>query len=437
MDVKVLPLASLKPAEYNPRTISDESMSRLRRSMDEFGLVEPIVVNKRTGYTVVGGHQRLEILRARGETEIPCSVVDLPISREKALNVALNNQAMAGAYDFTKLADLLQEIDTGEFDVSAVTGFDAAELERIANWTPSTDKEEPDAVIEPPKKATSKLGDLWEMGRHRVLCGDSTSKAQVAKLFGSARPSLMVTDPPYGVEYAADWRHDAGINQSKQTGKVANDDRASWAAAFVLFPGDVAYVWHAARFASAVEQSLAVNGLEVRAQIVWVKKRFAISRGHYHWRHEPAWYAVRKGSGANWAGGRKQDTVWASIVDLPAEGRADLFAARVDEETVLAFPGASTTVWEIKHDPAAGGGHSTQKPVECMARPMRNHGKPGDGVYDPFLGSGTTLIAAEQQGRICYAMEIEPRYVDVGVKRWQNLTGKKARNLTRKAVTIA
>jgi ParB-like nuclease family protein len=354
--IESLPLSKLKPAAYNPRTITDEAMARLEASTAEFGLVEPLVVNKRTGWTVVGGHQRLKLLQKRGVKSVECVVVDLPLSREKALNVALNNQAMAGTYDFSKLADLLQGIDTGEFDVSALTGFDAAELERIANWTPGAAEEDPAPLPETPKKPLSRCGDLWALGAHRVMCGDSTSEVDVKALLDGTRPQIMVTDPPYGVEYEADWRNAAGLSSSKQVGKVANDDRASWASAFRFFTGDVAYVWHAAKFASVVERSLVVSGLETRSQIVWVKKRFAISRGNYHWRHEPCWYAVRKGSTATWSGGRRQSTVWADIVDAPAVQRSDLFAVKIDDETVLAFNGSDTTVWEISHDPAAGGG---------------------------------------------------------------------------------
>jgi DNA modification methylase len=243
--------------------------------------------------------------------------------------------------------------------------------------------------------------------------------AAVAAVLRGDRPGIMVTDPPYGVEYDAAWRNEAGIAATKQTGRVHNDDRASWAAAFRHFPGDVAYVWHAGRFASAVERSLVVLGFEIRAQIVWVKRRFAISRGHYHWRHEPCWYAVRRGASARWAGGRKQSTAWADIVD--AFPQPDLFACPVDEATVLAFDGSATTVWEIPGDRAVGGGHSTQKPVECMARPIRNHDVAM--VYEPFSGSGTTTIACERLGKACRALEISPGYVAVALQRWADATG--------------
>jgi DNA modification methylase len=233
---------------------------------------------------------------------------------------------------------------------------------------------------------------VWLLGRHRLLCGDSTVKADVAKVLGVVQPHLMVTDPPYGVEYDPGWRKEAGLKRNKERlGKVANDNRADWRAAWALFPGSVAYVWHAGRYASTVQDSLASVGFEVRSQIIWAKDRFALSRGHYHWQHEPCWYAVRNGP-ASWNGDRKQSTLW----QIPArEG-----------------PGFE---------------HGTQKPVECMKRPIENNSSPGQAVYEPFSGSGTTIIAAEITGRACHAIELMPQYVDVAVERWQAFTGDNAR----------
>jgi DNA modification methylase len=265
-------------------------------------------------------------------------------------------------------------------------------------------------------------GDVWSISgraKHRLACGDSTKGAQVSVLLGSAVPFLMVTDPPYGVQYDPEWRHDAGVNNSAQIGKVNNDDRASWAAAFAHFRGSVAYVWHAGLWASTVERSLLSCGMEIRSQIIWLKTRFAISRGHYHWRHEPAWYAVRTGESAKWNGGRKQDTVWGEIVDQSAT--EDLFAARVDEETILAFDGRMTTVWEVPADKACGGGHSTQKPVELMRRSIANHGDSSDAVYDPFGGTGSTMVAADGLGRPSFVNELDPKYCAVILQRMADM----------------
>jgi DNA modification methylase len=223
-----------------------------------------------------------------------------------------------------------------------------------------------------------------------LLCGDATAQRDVEQVLRGVSPTLMVTDPPYGVEYDPAWRAKAGVNRSgSKLGKVQNDDRADWREAWQLFPGNVMYVWHAGKFASTVQQSIEACGFEIRSQIIWAKDRFALSRGHYHWQHEPCWYAVR--DSAVWCGDRSQ-----------------------------------STLWNIKSRDDDGHGHGTQKPVECMRRPVLNNSSPGQVVYDPFLGSGTTIIAAETTGRIAYGLELNPAYCDVIVRRWQDYTGKAA-----------
>jgi DNA modification methylase len=230
-----------------------------------------------------------------------------------------------------------------------------------------------------------KAGDLWLVGNHRLLCGDSTKAEDVARVMGGARPVLMVTDPPYGVEYDANWRNEADRANGKPygasaVGKVTNDDRADWSPAWALFPGDVAYVWHAMKTQHAVATSLIESGMDIRAEIVWAKSALVISQGHYHPQHESCFYAVRKGATGRWAGDRKQTTLWQ--IDKPHKSET---------------------------------GHSTQKPLECMARPMRNHDAPE--VYDPFLGSGTTMVAAQNLSRKCYGLEISPAYCAVILQR--------------------
>jgi DNA modification methylase len=247
---------------------------------------------------------------------------------------------------------------------------------------------------EPPVVPVTRPGNLWLLGRHRLLCGDATSAADVARLLDGARPHLMVTDPPYGVDYDPAWRNEAGVSTTLRTGRVANDDRADWREAWALFPGNVAYVWHAGVHARTVIESLEAAGFAIRSQIVWAKPRLVLGRGDYHWQHEPCFYAVRKGATGHWQSARDQTTLW----------QIAMVGAEDDTETV----------------------HGTQKPLECMRRPIVNNSAAGDAVYDPFLGSGTTLIAAEFTGRVCVAMEIDPRYCDVTIERWQRLTGSAA-----------
>ena len=246
-----------------------------------------------------------------------------------------------------------------------------------------------------PASPVTRPGDLWLLGPHRLVCGDATDPAIVALALNGTVPHLMVTDPPYGVNYDPAWRDkviDAASGKHKKpraTGKVANDHRADWREAWALFPGDVAYVWHSALHGHEVRASLEAARFLIRSQIVWDKGRLIISRGHYHWRHEPCWYAVRRGRTGHWAGDRKQ-----------------------------------TTVWLIPHRRSETG-HGTQKPLLAMQRPMENNSRAGDAVYDPFVGSGTTIIAAETIGRVCHAVEIDPVYVDVAVRRWEAMTGRR------------
>jgi DNA modification methylase len=232
-------------------------------------------------------------------------------------------------------------------------------------------------------------------GGHRLLCGDSTVVTDVERVLAGVTPHLMVTDPPYGVNYDPAWRNKAKFSDrdhsGRALGKVVNDDRADWREAWALFPGEVAYVWHAGTKAAIVQESLETCDLLVRAQIVWAKNNHVIGRGHYHSKHEPCWYAVKKGATGHWAGDRSQTTLWE--IDKP-----------LNSET----------------------GHGTQKPVECMKRPIVNNSAPGQAVYEPFSGSGTTIIAAEMTGRVAHAIEIAPAYVDVAVKRWQDFTGRQA-----------
>lgn len=245
-------------------------------------------------------------------------------------------------------------------------------------------------------------GDVWRLGAHRLVCGDSTDAAVAAAAVEGATPLLMVTDPPYGVNYDPTWRAsviDKATGKKSEAvravGLVTNDDRADWRDTFRHFTGDIAYVWHGALNGTIVRTALEAVGFVPRSQIIWDKGRLILSRGHYHWRHEPCWYAVRKGRTAHWVGGRKQ-----------------------------------TTVWPIPHRRSETG-HAAQKPIECMRRPIENHTVAGDAVYDPFLGSGTTLVAAELTGRICRGVELEPSYVAMAIARWEGLTGRVAELVRR------
>jgi DNA modification methylase len=348
---------------------------------------------------IIAGHGRLAAARTLNLDVVPVIVLSgLSDLQRRQLVLADNRIALNAGWDLAMLKLELTDLKGMGADLSAL-GFEKKELARLLVPVDVglTDEDEVPAVA---ATAVSRLGDLWCLGSHRIACGSSTDPDMVGRLLGDVVPNLMVTDPPYGVSYDPTWRHRMGVNSSARVGKVQNDDIADWSEAWALFPGQIAYVWHGALHATTVADSLIRNGFAIRSQIIWAKERLVIGRGDYHWKHEPCWYAVRRKG--NWTGDRKQTTLW------------EIASGNQDAETV----------------------HGTQKPVECMRRPILNNSVPGDAAYEPFLGSGTTLIAAESTGRLCLAMELDPLYVDVAVRRWQAFTGKEA-TLAASGLTFA
>lgn len=383
------PIDSLIPFARNARTHSDEQVAQLAGSIREWGWTNPVLIA--ADGTIIAGHGRVMAARKLGMSEVPCLVIgrDWSEAKRRAYTIADNRLAESAGWDMDLLRIELQEIG-GEFDLDLI-GFDTKELDALlAERTDGLT--DPDDIPELQDVAVSRHGDVWILGRHRLICGDCTDAATVAKVLSGVKPHLMTTDPPYGVEYDPKWRHRAGVNLSKRTGVVDNDDRADWREAWALFPGDVAYVWHAGLHSTTVADSLIAAGFSIRSQIVWAKDRLVLGRGDYHWQHEPCWYAVRNGAAGHWSGDRKQTTLW------------HIANKDQDAETV----------------------HGTQKPVECMRRPVENNSSPGQAVYEPFSGSGSTIIACEQTGRSCLAIELNPLYVDVAVRRWQAFAGQAA-----------
>lgn len=387
--VKLWRVERLVPYAGNARTHSPAQVSQIAASIEEWGFTNPILAEPNG--TVIAGHGRLLAAQKLGLAEVPVMVAEgWSPAQVRAYVLADNKLAENAGWDDELLRLEIGSLSEAGFDLG-LAGFTENELaELLADRTAGLT--DPDAVPEEWANAVTQTGDVWLLGGHRLVCGDSTEEAAVAACLGQEKPHLMVTDPPYGVEYDPSWRADAGVNKNKaKMGKVANDDRADWRDAWALFPGDVAYVWHAGRYASTVQASLEASDFVIRSQIIWAKDRFALSRSDYHWQHEPCWYAVRKGTTGHWHGDRKQNTVW-----------------------------------NIKARDDSGVGHGTQKPVECMRKPIENNSVAGNAVYEPFSGSGTTIIAAEQTGRRCLAIELNPIYVDVAVRRWQEFTGKAA-----------
>ena len=385
----LVPIADLHPDPANARRHGERNIEAIVASLSRFGQRFPIVV-QREGMVVRAGNGRLDAAKRMGWTHIAAVVVDESSVEATAFAIADNRTAELAEWDDETLASLLNSLPEASREAA---GFDAGELQEVLDrLTPEVVEDE---APEPLPEPVSRTGDLWVLGDHRLVCGDSTDNATVERLLDGAVPFLCVTDPPYGVEYDPAWRSEAAkaghlAYADRRVGVVANDDRADWSATWALFPGDVIYSWHPAGATSLVHAAaLQGSGFVLRMQIIWAKSNFPIGRGDYHVRHEPCWYAVRDGKAAR----------------------------RTEDRT-------QTTLWEINLDKNVEGGHSTQKPVECMARPIRNHHAPE--VYEPFSGSGTTIVACEQLKRRCFAIEIEPRYVDVAVRRWEKLTGREA-----------
>lgn len=388
VELRRIPAGELLENPKNWRKHPKAQRDAMSSILKEIGYADALLARETDeGLMLIDGHLRKE---TTPDQEVPVLIVDLD-DNEADLLLASHDPIAAMAHaDSDALEAILKSTETTEEGVDKF-------LSRLANSHSILlgEAAEEDGPLPTPEEAITQPGDLWQLGDHRLLCGDATNQADVQTLLAGAVPHLMVTDPPYGVEYDPEWRAEL-FDQEVSAGKVTNDDRADWTEAWRLFPGAVAYVWHADKHTATTYSSLETAGFQPRSTIVWVKQTAPISRAAYHWRHELAWYAVKKGGTADWRGGRKQNTVW-EIANANAYG-----GDQEDQNTI----------------------HSTQKPVECMGRPMRNHRT--DAVYDPFLGSGTSIIAAHQAGISCYGLEIEPRYCDIIVQRWQNYSGQRA-----------
>jgi DNA modification methylase len=385
--VELRSIDALIPYARNARAHSDAQIAQLAASITEWGWTMPVLIDE-TGQ-LIAGHGRVLAARLLGIDKIPVMIArGWSETKRRAYVIADNQLALGASWDRPMLSVELSALEAANFDMSQL-GFPPEELAEYTNDR-TTGLTDPDEVPSMPTVPVTCPGDIWLLGDHRLVCGDSTSAKTVERVLNGVQPHLMVTDPPYGVAYDPAWRNRAGLGKTKRVGKVANDHRADWREAWALFPGEVAYVWHGALHAAEVAESLEASGYQIRAQIIWAKDRLVMGRGHYHWQHEPCWYAVR-GTG-HWAGDRKQTTLW----QIASKGQ--------DAETE----------------------HGTQRPVACMRRPMDNNSSPGQTVYEPFSGSGTTIIAAEMAGRICMAIELSPQYVDVAVLRWQAFTGETA-----------
>ena len=377
--------ADLLPADYNPRKDlkpGDAEYEKLKRSIEQFGYVEPVIWNKTTG-RVVGGHQRLKVLIDMGMTEVDCVVVELTEEKEKALNIALNK--ISGEWDKDKLALLIADLQGADFDVS-LTGFEPAELDDLLNIGADAKDDDFDVGAELEKPTFSKVGDIWTLGRHRLICGDSTKAETYDLLMGSTKANLVITDPPYNVNYEG------------SAGKIKNDNMADDAfynfllAAYTQMHFAMAddasiYVFHADTEGLNFRRAFADAGFYLSGCCIWKKQSLVLGRSPYQWQHEPCLYGWKKNGKHQWHTGRKE-----------------------------------TTIWEFDK-PKKNGDHPTMKPIPLLAYPIKNSTMSNSVVLDPFGGSGSTLIACEQTERICYTVELDEKFCDVIVKRYIEQVG--------------
>lgn len=390
MQWQTLTLDELRPAAYNPRKKlkpGDKEYEKIKNSIQEFGYVEPIIVNY--DMTVIGGHQRLTVLRDLGYTEAQCVVLHIEDENKvKALNIALNK--ITGAWNEQLLADLLVDLQSVDFNTD-LTGFEAPEIEQLFSKVHNKKIKEDDFDVdaELQKPPVSKQGDLWLLGKHRVLCGDSTLPDTYTTLMEGVRANMVLTDPPYNV------------NVEESAGSIKNDNMPDedfykfLFAAFVNMEQSMAsdasiYVFHADSKGLIFRRAFEDAGFYLSGCCIWKKNTLVLGRSPYQWQHEPCLFGWKKGGKHQWYSDRKQ-----------------------------------TTIWEYDR-PRASKDHPTMKPIALMAYPIQNSTMSNCIVLDPFLGSGSTLLACEQTGRICYGIELDEKFVDVIVKRYIAHTGSSA-----------
>jgi DNA modification methylase len=401
MDTTYILVDRLVEADWNANRLPAKLLAKLERSVRAFGIVENLVARPHPDGSgrleVLSGNQRLRVYRKLGLESVPVVVVELDDARARLLAQTLNRTR--GSDNPQVLAKLLEQVleEMSAAEAASYLPESEATIDRFLRQY-GQEQEQPAALL-PPAEPRSRPGEIYELGPHRLLCGDATDPEQVTQLLAGKSVKLLVTDPPYGVGVDHSWRD--GVRQpagSARTATLLNDDRADWRQAYRLSGAWVAYVWHSALYAGLVAEGLVEAGFELRQQIVWVKQIHALSRAHYQWRHEPCWYAVRKGKSACWEGGRQQSTVWdepSPIAGFGGGGGEDMATA-----------------------------HPTQKPLALYTRPILNHTKPDELVYDPFAGSGTALVAAQQHGRRAFLIELDPAWCDVIRDRYQALTGE-------------
>jgi DNA modification methylase len=434
-------LADLKAAEYNPRkalTPDDAEYQKIRRSIEEFGYVDPIIINE--DGTIIGVHQRATVLKDLGYQEVDVVVVALDKQREKALNIALNK--ITGEWDEVKLKDLLLDLDLGDYDIS-LTGFEQNDLtelvDKLAIEPEAVDDDfnEDEALEQAEAEPVTKLGDVWLLGRHRLMCGDSTSQDDMAVLMNGEIADLVVTDPPYNVNYGdkAEMLDEyLPAKGHRNINHIKNDNMdnqsfysfllATYQSAYEFMrAGAAIYVFHAESTGHIFRQAFLDAGLKLAQCLIWEKNAFVLGRQDYQWRHEPCLYGWKEGAAHYFINDRTQDTViLEDDIDFSAMKKNELVAYL--EELRRKNRDQTSVIYENK--PTRNDIHPTMKPIALVGKFITNSSKSGWNVLDLFGGSGSTLMAAEQLGRTAFIMELDERFCDVIVKRWEDYTGQQA-----------
>lgn len=385
LDIQKIDVEKLNPAKYNPRKDlkkGDSEYEKLKRSIEIFGYVEPVIWNKKTGH-IVGGHQRFKVLKEQGATEVDCVVLDMDESEEKALNIALNK--VSGDWDMPKLAELLEDLDKSMFDVS-LTGFDVAEIDDLFSKVHDKDVKEDNFDEAPPEVPITKNGDLWILGKHRLICGDSTKLETYEKLMEGKKANLVVTDPPYNVAYegTAGTIQNDNMEDKKFKEFLINAYKGMYES---LADGGSIYVFHADKETVNFRTAFKEAGFFCHQTCIWIKNSPVLGRCDYQYNHEPVLVGWKPTAGHKFYADRKQRTTWN--FDRPTKSKY----------------------------------HPTMKPIALLAYPITNSSLTNSIVLDPFGGSGSTLIACEQTDRICYTVELDEKYADVIVKRYIEQVG--------------
>ncbi|MTV47748.1 DNA modification methylase [Heliobacillus mobilis] len=433
-------VTALLPNPRNPNTHPQAQIELLAKIIKHQGWRAPITVSNRSGF-IVRGHGRYLAAKLLGLEKVPVDRQDYSSEAEEWADLIADNKiAELSEMNSEILKDLLQELDTGDFDMD-LTGFTGKELEELMTEFHVEDVREdefdPEAEAEKIKDPITKTGDVWVLGRHRLMCGDSTKKTDVERLMNSTLADMVFTDPPYNVDY------EGGTGLKIQNDKMDSDSFYRFLLdAFtnmvnVTRPGGAVYVCHADSEGSNFRGAMRDAGWLVKQCLIWVKNQFVMGRQDYQWKHEPILYGWKPGAAHKWYGGRKQSTI---IEDMPgitirpdkngailtfSTGVHDLVIKVPTYEVLHQGDDSLTTIWRFEK-PAKNGDHPTMKPVGIPARAIKNSSKPGENVLDLFGGGGSTLIASEQTGRTGYVMELDPVYCDVIVKRWEQFTGQQA-----------